>query len=213
MTIARRQLIDVAVDRIVQKGLSVARSDTKHDLPFALRRRALLLLDWSGEEEPSRDLGHLRRVNLSIATVTKVLPVWTCAFPNDIAPMRALALAGAVVRGSAARLVATREANTLWSHCDDLSTRANYPLSPVMVGYGAAQTLRGAVSDEFFNCHGEVKEVADIDIDPYEHDPFFVSSMAYADGPSWESGSDALRRLEFWEWWLTCALPNALVGS
>jgi hypothetical protein len=46
MTIARRQLIDVAVDRIVQKGLSVARSDTKHDLPFALRCRALLLLDW-----------------------------------------------------------------------------------------------------------------------------------------------------------------------
>ncbi|BDA70903.1 hypothetical protein RIVM261_064230 [Rivularia sp. IAM M-261] len=37
----------------------------------------------------------------------------------------------------------------------------------------------------------------------------FWGAAAYANGSVWEPMSDAMKRLEFWDWWLTTAIPEA----
>jgi hypothetical protein len=44
------------------------------------------------------------------------------------------------------------------------------------------------------------------------NDATFFAACAYANGPVWKTISgegNATKRLEFWEWWLTQAVPNA----
>ncbi|MBW4506868.1 MAG: hypothetical protein KME64_10195 [Scytonematopsis contorta HA4267-MV1] len=63
--------------------------------------------------------------------------------------------------------------------------------------------------DEEFEQDDINYDLTDADVDAYESDSSFWAAAAYANGPVWEPMSDATKRLEFWDWWLTTAVPMA----
>ena len=79
-----------------------------------------------------------------------------------------------------------------------------------MVGYAAIQLARAAITGGILENPDVNDETADIDVDPYLHDAFFLASVAHARGAPWESESDREKRKEFWIWWLTRAVPGVV---
>ena len=95
---------------------------------------------------------------------------------------------------------ATRETTRLWAHCDDLLWDEDAQ-NAVMVGYGAIQVLKEALSETHFGCDNVNDESTDFDFEPYDHDSSFFAASAYSHGAPWESSSDQQKRLEFCTWW------------
>ncbi|HLJ62742.1 MAG TPA: Imm5 family immunity protein, partial [Stellaceae bacterium] len=50
---------------------------------------------------------------------------------------------------------------------------------------------------------------SDYDYDEAELEAGFMACCAFSGAPPWNEGSDRARRLEFWEWYLNCAVPRA----
>jgi hypothetical protein len=154
-------------------------------------------------------IGHRRRVKLATLSVEKVLPLWNSLLPSDNTPVRALELADKVMTGNMSRDVVDKEAGSLWSHVDDILWRHEDMQSIAMVGYGAIQVIRGAMSDDHFlleSCEG----ASDSELEPYDYDSSFLAAIAYSGGATWEAGSNSQKRFEYWTWWLTSAVDAAM---
>ena len=190
---------------MVEQGLSLVRGDQQHDLKVAFRCRLL-----SSFDEMPGGVGRRRRTKLAALAVANVLPLWESFLPVDDTPRRALDLAEKVLAGTVVSTVAENEMGELWMHCDELSYSFTERQSVIMVGYGAIQTLREALSEKHFGCERLSDESTDMDVDPSDHDSSFCAVTAYSGGPSWEKSSDAGKRLEFWTWWLTTAVRTAM---
>lgn len=182
-------------------ALSSIRTDPQHHLAVVMRCRLLSSLGQGVA-------GKKRRTRLAILSIEKVLPIWDSVFPTDNTPRDALEVAAEVLAGSIESSSAQRRAGTLWTQLDDLSWTHVEKQSVILVGYGAVQAIQEALSEEPFGCSNVTEQTRDIDIDPYYHDSAYCASAAYSGGPEWADGSDAQRRLEFWTWWLTIAVPT-----
>ena len=62
-----------------------------------------------------------------------------------------------------------------------------------------------AFSHEFDNQSSYVEGI----LAPHQWDASLYASAAYAGGFAWEEQSDKLRRREFWQWYLSEAVPSA----
>ena len=193
-------------DTMVEKGLALTQADPQHDLKAGFRCRLL-----SSFDEPSGGVGQRRRTKLATLAVEKVLPLWESLLPADHTPRQALDLAEKLLVGTVTLKDAERDMGRLWTHCDDLSWRLADKQSVIMVGYGAVQVIREAMSQKHFGCEGVNDGSTDMDVDPYDHDSAFCAAIAYCGGPPWDEKSDAAKRLEFWTWWLTSAVRMATV--
>jgi hypothetical protein len=195
----------MVTDEMLTKGLSLTQADAQHDLKAGFRCRLLSAFDESAGGEGKR-----RRTKLAILAVEKVLPLWEAMLPTDETPRQAMDVANRLLAGVIALKDAETELGRLWTHCDDLSWRHADNQSVIMVGYGAVQAIREAMSQKHFGCEGVNDGNTDIDIDPYDHDSAFCAAIAYCGGPPWDEKTDAEKRLEFWKWWLTSAVRTAL---
>ena len=193
----------------VERGLLLVEADPRHDLRVGFRCRLLLAFD---DPPRNRHIGRRARAHLAALSIRKVLPLWESTFPSDRLPHEALELAEKVLADTEPAPAAKRFIGKSWTHCDELVYRFAEKQPAIMVGYGAVKMVNEALTPDF-DCSQIREEMADLDVDPYEHDSSFFASVAYCGGPSWEECSNAQKRLEFWTWWLTYAVGSAVQAA
>jgi hypothetical protein len=196
---------------MIEEGLLLVQKDPQHDLKFGFRRRLLSAFDEIDGAKCPRS-GRIKRVKLAALSVEKVLPLWDSGFPGDRSPYLALDLAKKLLAGTVPATAADGEYHRLWRHCDDLIDDHQDKVNIIMVGIAAAQLLNETTSEMPLGGDGVNDATTDIEIEPDERDASSFAAAAYADGASWESGSDKQKRLEFWTWWLTSAVSDATKG-
>jgi hypothetical protein len=156
--------------------------------------------------------GYLRRTALACLSVRKVLPIWEQAKPADRTAHQILAKAEQVLHGKVNPQILSQKPAAYWTLMDSLYYFADEngeDPSYIGVGYGAACALSVALWDEKFDPNHVDYNLTEASFDPYEWDVAFHAAAAYADGAVWEQNSNTVKRREFWEWWLTEALPKA----
>lgn len=193
------------IQDMVEKGLALVRDDQTHDLRVGFRCNLLSLFD----DEPA-SVGRTWRTKLAALAVEKVLPIWKASYPDDRTPQAALSLVQMILVNEASSTYAESELDRLWLHCDELSWNDVDKQASIMVGYGAIQAAREALSARHFGCETVHEDSTDRDVGPYDHDSSFCAAIAYSGGPPWDKNSNAQKRFEFWVWWLTSALPAAM---
>jgi Immunity protein Imm5 len=198
----------MALQKMIEEGLLLVHAEPQHDLKLGFRCRLLSAFDEINGPTRSRS-GHSKRVKLATLSVEKVLPLWDSCFPSDRSPYLALELAKKLLAGTISATAATRETSRLWAHCDDLIFDHQDDVNPIMVGYGAVQALREALSETHFGCENVNDGSTDLDVEPHDWDASFYAAIAYSRGAPWESSSDKQKRFEFWTWWLTSAVSDA----
>jgi hypothetical protein len=175
--------------------------DPNHDLKAGYRCK--LLLGFDEPSIPKRSLtGLCIRVDIAAKAVKYVMPLWTNVFPSNDIPKTALEMAEMAMAGLVSVNAAEKKISDLWVSCDELALKHQNRHDIIMVGYGAIQVIREAVSKNHLG-RGKVSDSAsDLDIDPYDHDSSFCAAVAYCGGPPWAQHSDSKKRLKFWTWWL-----------
>ena len=72
--------------------------------------------------------------------------------------------------------------------------------------------LMSALWDEVFGCDDINEQLTDSDVDAFDSNPSLIASLAYCGGGTWDADADPQKRLEFWTWWLTSAVREAMLA-
>ena len=204
MTIPTRllQLIDEAVHAV--------RAHPQHDLNLGYRQAIWAALG-AVADDPSevKTIGHRRRSFLANLTICHVLPIWKQQFPNDQTPERILTEAEMVLNGYVGDETALEDFDDYWEYGQELA--ANSKSMAVAVEMGATIALLTAIEDENFD--PDCIDYRTTDSQEFDsNDASFFAAVAYANGPIWQivaqPKSDSAKRQQFWEWWLTEAVPR-----
>jgi hypothetical protein len=170
--------------------------------------------------DEQRPAGYFRRVHLALASARKVLPIWEQHFPQEDMPHFALSMAEAVRDGKRSPESVGGIGARYWGQidqkiCEYSQYQAQHQkdlsdvLNALQAGISAIQALGTAIGDELFSPGDMDYSVKDDAVDPYETDAAWCAACVYAHGSRWDQASDAERRREFWEWWLTEAVLRA----
>jgi hypothetical protein len=181
-------------------------------------------------EEPLDPRAQLTRVVLDLLSVRRVLPIWEAERPDFPWPQRLLELAEGVLDGLVSREVARAEADAAFALLDEVDYEASahditeveasrdvirfrrVSLPAYYVCDAAVETLFVASGLFRFELGEPVPDETDADVDPYTSDTAHWASTAYAGGV-WDPSSDPIKRNEFWEWWLSEAVPKVRQAS
>jgi hypothetical protein len=191
-------------------------------------------------EEPLDPHAHRTRVTLDLLTVQRVLPIWQAQRPDFPWPQRLLEMAEGVLNGSVSMEAARAEADAVWALLEEgedtykgeveeeaeedsngvseeeaaseIAKFKGVSASALLVCDAAVETLFVASGLFQFDSPDFTEEMTDADVDPWSSDTAKWASTAYA-GAVWDPSSDPVMRKEFWEWWLTEAVPRAWQAS
>lgn len=155
---------------------------------------------------PATHEGHRRRTLLALAGARKVLPIWEAKWPGDQTPHSALAAADRILAGadSATERIAAGVG------LEDLDGFMDQSFAATMAGESAVRALWTACFDEAFKPDQPLElDFTDSQLGGGDDDAASVAAIAWADGSVLDPGADRTKRLEFWEWWLTEAVPAA----
>lgn len=156
--------------------------------------------------EPSKHAGHRRRSLLAIASARRVLPIWERRWPGDRSPHEALEAAERLVRGEA-------DLDRCWETLDRVKVRTDQLLATDFAasraGESAVLALVAALDDDFYEPHEVKPGWVDSQRGGGDEDAASAASIACAGGTVGFPGADRTKRREFWEWWLTEAVPAA----
>jgi hypothetical protein len=164
------------------------------------------------DEETIDMSGYLRRTALACLSVRKVLPIWERAKPADRTAHQILAQAEQVLHAQVNPQTLTQKPAAYWTLMDGYIYHAiknGEDTTFVLVGYGAACALSVALWDEKFDPNRVDYNLTEASFDPYEWDVAFHTAAAYSGGVTWRGHSNSVKRREFWQWWLTEAVPKA----
>jgi len=144
-----------------------------------------------------------RRIKLDLLTAQRMLRLWQEERPEDSLGQRMYDLAEGTALGVIDRELAAKEARSVFSWYEDAEyawTSAFYALEAIMKSITTAREVN--VWDRM-----DIKpNDDDVDIDP--SDVAASASFAVA-GDVRDLNSNSAKRLEFWTWWLTEAIPTA----
>ncbi len=143
---------------------------------------------------------HRQRIELAVAGVRRVLPLWETKYPGNDIPTVALSTIEAIVNSG---VDASDTFDELWQAVVHLAGEQPFP--EVAVGFAAVQALSVAMYDEFFDADDLDPEREDSD-DPESQDSAYYAAVAAADGVPAAPDSDIEARREFWKWWLSKAM-------
>jgi len=180
--------------------LDDVRAHSQHAL-LPIHRRAIYDNFGSLDNRASRR----RRGWLDILATRRVVPIWRQARPNDDRAECLVTLAGRVLNDETNAIQAQDEAEEIWEWLmEGESIRG-----PAFFALGTAvRTVFTTIGDDPWNGMAMMVHETDADIDPWSSDAAKWASSAIA-GPVWQPDSDSAKRLEFWTWWLTEAIPAA----
>lgn len=208
--------IPVKLQQFINEALTAVRTHPQHDLNLGYRQAIWAMLEPRANTYLARNslniktAGHRRRSCLAILAIRNVLPIWKQEFPNDKMPEHILSEAQKVINRLGSAGAALKGFDDYWEYAEEVASHSKS--MAIAVGYGAALALLTAIDDENFspdeiNVHLTDSQEFDC------NDASFFAAVAYANGPCWDIVAnpkpDSAKRRQFWEWWLTKAVPAA----
>lgn len=147
---------------------------------------------------------------LAILTVEHVLPLWQDAVLTDILPKLVLEADRQHLQGTLDLDSATQVAGNVWEKLERYGRTSDRLIPSYALGAGqvAVEALFATLGRPPFD-NVPIDENHTDDLDPWCSEPALWAAIAYAGG-LWEKDSDADKRREFWDWWLTKAIPAVL---
>ncbi|HVN54184.1 MAG TPA: Imm5 family immunity protein [Anaerolineaceae bacterium] len=203
--------------RMIVESMATMKADLHYHLP-PLRRLAIYR---SLNPRANPDAPVLARGWLAIITARRVLPVWHMYCPVSVEdnqlPDRLLSIARNAISGTIDLERAWHEANDLWFVAGSLGEPAIQRRTDVPnKAFYACDTALKAVHEvfwiEFLQKATEIEHTSDEYLQDWERDSAASAMIAEAGGA--DAGSlDLRKRHDFWEWWLSQAVPAAWVRS
>ncbi|WP_186002203.1 Imm5 family immunity protein [Corallococcus sp. Z5C101001] len=190
---------------LVQRATTVVRADPVCDLSLGLRQQIWMSMG----HERGLGPGHARRMVLALETARHVLPLWESKYLQDRTPHTALDFAEEMRVARCEKSEGQDLWQQAWNHMVELSCSDEEDLRGVAAGFSAVQALCTCIEDELFPLAEVDEKLRDNQVDAEDMDASAFASAACAGGPVWDVLSDSARRLQFWEWWLSEAVPNA----
>jgi|SRR5690348_13235900 len=208
------------LQRQLDLALDAVRRDPAHALTLGHRQAIWSSLgprlDPVTPDTAANATGYRRRLKLAILAARHVLPLWqpwppryaieqydqTMADPRELVQLAENVLADPAEIGGA-RYRFSRS----WSAATDLFDAEDPQTGSAALS--AVKTLKTAIEDEEFDPATPDYALTDFDRDPWSQDASYFAAVASANGSLLDTQSDPARRLEFWEWWLTQAVPAA----
>jgi hypothetical protein len=148
----------------------------------------------------------LRRTRLLELTARKVLPIWE-EVVGTRDPHQLLHLANDYLAGRADLGTLDRRQSSFGGSLLDLGSLPEDKRFAVCAGHAAVDMALNALMDDDMTLDDEEDEDQDCWDGP------FNACGAWSGGHPWEAASDKGKRLEFWQWWLEVASPEAFASQ
>jgi hypothetical protein len=155
---------------------------------------------------PRADIGHRRRALLAMASARRVLALWRTRWPEDTYIPMALAAAADYLDGRRSETDCWRIADRARDAVHEVITE---DFAASFAGESAVQALRATLADEYFRPGVRELDWVDGQLDGDDDDAASTAAIAVSGGTALDPGTDAVKRLAFWQWWLQEAVPEA----
>ena len=189
---------------IQEQALKAVEADPNGHLRLGLREMIWAEFGPRATSDTYLSVPHRQRIELAVAGVRHVLPLWQERYSDSDIPTVALAAIDAITQGESDD--ASDTFDELWEAVMHLALERPFP--EVAVGFAAVQALSTAMYDQPFDADDLDPEREDGD-DPESFDSAYYAAVAAAHGQPGVPGSDSQLRLEFWKWWLTDGIAAA----
>lgn len=219
--------LPVTLQELINNLLAKVRKHPEHQLMPVERYKLYRML----ESELQAYIPHPILGRLSIITAKFVLPIWQQAMPlhpnenpsedesasYDNLPEYLLELAEGLLTGRVDIETAVRAAGDYWYVMGNIGEDELRPrgvasaIKAYYAGEASLMALNETLSGSMFDTIRGWESYTD-DTLGYAHDSASAAVKAYSGTNPWTS-VDFQKRLEFWEWWLTEALPIAWEAS
>ena len=201
-----------ALPYLINEALTRVRKDPQHHLNLGYRE-AIYHAFGPHLFDNGHQIGHKRRIALAHLAVSRVLPLRQSAWPkNDTVP-RMIRQVEKIMNAPVSAIerdALGEEVEALWEYVTELTDETRNIAG--VVGMAAVEMLSLALWDGFTEWDG-IDCKRDDSHDFMDNDVHFYAATAYANGPPYaialSSDSSPDKRQEFWEWWLTEAVPAA----
>jgi len=206
--------------RLTVESLASMRMDPFHRLHPS---RRLTIYQWLNNRPENPEYRKLRGW-LGLLAARRVLPIWHELRPVWVhttdrlpeggqLPDRLLSIARSILRGSIDLKRAWQETNDLWYFMENMNgavfvRRPEVPNKAYYAADACFKALHETFCVEFLQHAVELEWTSDEYLRDNERDAAACAVLAEAGGA--DAGTVELsRRLSFWEWWLTEAIPTA----
>ena len=148
---------------------------------------------------------HYKRAILELKCAKKVLPKWQDCGLTDDSAQKLLELAEESLQGQIDAKYLEQKRDSLYTKTDNLIDEGEEYFTAAYVGFACISAVNAVLYDIDLTTAG----TPEIETDPDGWTACFYASIAYCGGATWEEGvgNDAKRR-EFWEWFLSEAVPT-----
>ena len=205
--------VPLELQALIDEALVTVRAHPLHWLDWQRRRALYVAFGDYSDSEVKRARGRL-----AILSAQKVYPIFHIAYPDDDLPERLLQAAVGLLNGTVTREVAARvEDHGYHGFGNDLYDEWNADRAGFSA-YKAIKEVRGW-QDPFKE--KAIKRLPNGKWVPFDDKEFAetagagdtagVAALAFANGVEYDDPDDPDpdKSLEFWEWWLTEAIPAA----
>jgi hypothetical protein len=148
---------------------------------------------------------------LGLACAKRVWPVWQSTFPVGSRPMN---LAEAAVSGLNKRnvhaVLTERELAAVKTDLDNKLLLGPEYFRAIFAGFACWAVTRDVLS---WNNRRAVPGDNELQVPPEDWDPCFFASLAVTGKAVWEGGEGSDMRREFWNWYLTSAIPDTFTAT
>jgi hypothetical protein len=192
---------------LIKQARHTMHKDQAYGLNLGYRLGIYSVLGPRADSPDASDLhGYKRRVLLERLTAERLLPIWEKSLPREHTPSQLLSLAMRVLEGELSVADAWHLRDELLAAMPNVA----WPLRGVMAAAG--QVLRTATVDIDFN--PTKPDYTLTDDEDWEEDAGYRDAAGWgayvmAGGTVHDAEADPSKRLEFWDWWLTEAVPAA----
>ncbi len=204
----------MAISKELEQRIAEARENVESDLEGRLslgaRQRIWVAMGprARSHDSVSPNIGLRRRTVLGVLSAQLVVEHWSSAVPGDNTPTELTVLARRLAEGQGNVDEVRERVSDFWTRLDALAP--NVPAAAYFAGAAAARTVIVAMHDEYFEPGKIDRSGNDREGElPDEWDSALLASASYCAEGHLSAAQSAARRRQFWEWYLTMAVPTA----
>jgi hypothetical protein len=183
-------------------------SDSRGHLPVPERLAIWKLLgDYSDKNAKVPTTGDLRRAELALIAAADVIHIWNSTFDNPTFDSLLEMCFKYLSNRSVAQEIDKRR-RELTEHLQDLE----FEEGQISALFAAESVLAAAtlvLGSRTFDPYAIEPTTQDVELDSDRWDSAYFAAAAYAGGLLGDPQSSASKRKEFWQWYLTDAVPEA----
>jgi hypothetical protein len=177
--------------------------DKRGDLPSSKRKEIYEMIELHSNTKHT-NLGHYRRAKLELMCAWKTFDKWEdCPLTDNLA-RELLELAEKYLRGEVEKIELEKKSSNFYTIVDDLICKGEEYLSIAYAGFACNSAINAVLYDIDFDSAG----ISEREKEPEDWTACFNACDAYSNAKSWElKDSNISKRREFWEWFLSEAVP------